>query len=177
MITGDRVSLKHLGSAQRRALFQHFSCEQITHFMDMEPVKELHEVDELITYFDDLWAQRKGIFWGIFLNENDEFIGTAGLYNWNTEKAQAEISYDLMPAYWGRGLMHEALDLMIEFTFASLGISRLEAYIDPENARSCKVVEKLGFQYAGLQHEHDFYQGHFLDEQLYVRSKADRMPL
>ena len=49
-----------------------------------------------------------------------------------------------------RGYITEALRCAIEYAFAQLKLHRIEANIIPRNARSRRVVEKLGFEPEGL---------------------------
>jgi ribosomal-protein-alanine N-acetyltransferase len=50
----------------------------------------------------------------------------------------------------GRGLMGEGLRLVVGFAFKELGLHRLEANIQPDNARSIALVTALGFRLEGL---------------------------
>lgn len=49
-----------------------------------------------------------------------------------------------------QGYITEALNKVIEFTFTTLGLHRVEANILPRNVRSMRVVEKLRFYDEGL---------------------------
>ena len=54
---------------------------------------------------------------------------------------------------WGHGYATEMLRTAIGFAFDSVGLSRLEADIDPRNAASCRLVERVGFVREGLLRE------------------------
>jgi ribosomal-protein-alanine N-acetyltransferase len=56
--------------------------------------------------------------------------------------------YAFLP-HAGRGLMREALALVIARAFGELGLHRLEANIQPANRRSIALVEALGFRREG----------------------------
>ncbi len=60
------------------------------------------------------------------------------------------LGYEIDGAVGGRGLMTEALQPLITVAFETLRLHRIEANIIPRNARSVRVVEKLGFSYEGL---------------------------
>ena len=49
----------------------------------------------------------------------------------------------------GQGLLKEGLGLVIRHTFETLGLHRIEANVQPENARSLALVQSLGFQKEG----------------------------
>ena len=67
-------------------------------------------------------------------------IGKAGLYRF------PDIGYLLDPACWGQGLMREALAAVIERAFAVHKLPRIQADVDPRNAASIRLLERLGFR-------------------------------
>ena len=77
----------------------------------------------------------------------------AGVVNINGIVRHAELSgrlgYYAFSPHAGRGLMREALALVIARAFAELGLHRLEANIQPGNRRSIALVEGLGFRREG----------------------------
>ncbi|MFF9867387.1 GNAT family N-acetyltransferase [Streptomyces sp. NPDC013953] len=50
----------------------------------------------------------------------------------------------------GRGLMSEALGLVLGYAFGPLGLHRLEANIQPPNAASLALVRRAGFRLEGF---------------------------
>ena len=59
------------------------------------------------------------------------------------------IGYELARAYWGRGLMAEALSAMVEEAFRRRGVEVLAICHFAQNQRSRRVIEKCGFRYEG----------------------------
>ena len=66
---------------------------------------------------------------------------------------RAEIGYCLRSAHWGRGYMGEALSALIDHAFGVLKLRRLEADVDPNNAGSLRILDRMGFQREGLLRE------------------------
>ncbi|WP_207652399.1 GNAT family protein [Desulfosporosinus sp. FKB] len=78
-------------------------------------------------------------------------IGSIGLNNIiHGAFLSCHLGYKLDQTEINHGYMTEALKRVIEFAFTKLGLHRIEANILPRNARSMRVVEKLGFYNEGL---------------------------
>jgi ribosomal-protein-alanine N-acetyltransferase len=80
------------------------------------------------------------------------YIGRSGLYPFRTDEhivvpSEASIAFYLDRRYWGRGLATEVGRALIDYGFHTLGLSRIHAGVNAENAASCRVVEKLGFRH------------------------------
>lgn len=60
------------------------------------------------------------------------------------------LGYYGMAGSEGRGLMTEALRQAVAFAFEDVGLHRLEANIQPQNARSIALVKRLGFRLEGF---------------------------
>ncbi|HEU4617056.1 MAG TPA: GNAT family N-acetyltransferase, partial [Gammaproteobacteria bacterium] len=55
-----------------------------------------------------------------------------------------EITYALSVDQWGQGLACEAASAMMSRAFNELGLERIYGLVFPQNARSIRVLEKLG---------------------------------
>lgn len=58
---------------------------------------------------------------------------------------RAGIAYELSSAYWGRGLARQAVQAMITELVEHYDVQRLTAVLKRENARSIKLLQRLGF--------------------------------
>jgi ribosomal-protein-alanine N-acetyltransferase len=78
------------------------------------------------------------------------------------------LGYEMDGSVINRGLMTEALQALITVAFTTLQLHRIEANIIPRNARSIRVVEKLGFSYEGLSPKYLKINGVWEDHGHYV---------
>lgn len=60
-----------------------------------------------------------------------------------------ELGYSLAEEYWGLGLMTEAGRAVIDYGFSAMGLYVISIETAPDNLRSQRVIEKLGFKYEG----------------------------
>jgi RimJ/RimL family protein N-acetyltransferase len=89
------------------------------------------------------WALRG---YGPFVLESatdGSFVGYAGV-NHPADWPEAELAYSLERNSWGHGFAVEATAAVRDWAFAKHGFARLASFILPDNARSIRVVEKLG---------------------------------
>lgn len=61
-----------------------------------------------------------------------------------------EIGYILHPDHWGQGFACEAATAAIAHVFATTTVSEVTADVDPENAASIRLLERLGFARTGF---------------------------
>ena len=80
---------------------------------------------------------------------------------------KAELGYVIARQYWGNGLAIQAIKLAIETDFKDLDIERIEAYVDPANIGSQRVLEKNGFMKEGLLRKCVIQKGIVKDRILY----------
>ena len=61
----------------------------------------------------------KGEFftWGIVLKNESKIIGSICLWNFSTDKKEAEVGYDLHPKNHRQGIMNEALGRVLSIRF------------------------------------------------------------
>lgn len=62
----------------------------------------------------------------------------------------AYLGYYIGAPFAGQGYMTEGLRLVTHYAFTQLGLHRLEANIQPENAASIALVRKCGFRKEGF---------------------------
>lgn len=100
------------------------------------------EFGEYLARFDGVNA----VGFVVRLNTTHEL---AGLVNINQivrlAGPRGSLGYGGFTATAGRGYVAEAVRLAIRYAFDDLGLTRLDAYIQPENTPSRGVVEEAGF--------------------------------
>ncbi len=131
--------------------------------------------DEFKEYLVDLYRKREGFRWIITLKGDDRPIGTLGYYKWNRSRSyQAEMGYDLAKEHWGKGIMTEAMEAVVNFGFRRMKLNRIEVYIMPRNKRSIRMIKRLGFKREGLLRQRYFDEfGNFTDDILFSMLRDD----
>ena len=78
----------------------------------------------------------------------------------------AIVGYAIDRDYEGRGYMTEALGAALQWAFNELRLHRVMASYRPENARSARVLEKLGFEREGFARDYLYIDGGWTDHVL-----------
>jgi ribosomal-protein-alanine N-acetyltransferase len=82
-------------------------------------------------------------------------------------RRSAEIGYWLGEAFWGRGIMTEAVRAVTEYAFANHDLCRIYAGVFEWNPASCRVLEKAGYEFEGRMRKAVTKDGHTMDELIY----------
>ncbi len=90
------------------------------------------------------WQQRGHGLCAVDLRNGGGFIGRCGLKYWE-EFDEVEAGWILKPDVWGHGYATEAARACVEWGFTRLDVDYFTAMIDPANAASVGVAERLGF--------------------------------
>lgn len=89
------------------------------------------------------WAAQTEFSFGIFEAEG-ALLGSVGLNHLNPLHNLANLGYWVGEGVRGRGVATAAARLAARFSFDTLGLTRLEIVVLPNNAASLRVAEKLG---------------------------------
>jgi ribosomal-protein-alanine N-acetyltransferase len=105
---------------------------------------------------------------------NDEMVGlvTVGGIAWGSSRS-ANIGYWIARNHAGRGIIPTAVALVCDHLFTVAGLHRIEIAIRPENERSLRVVEKLGFTEIGLAPSYLHIAGSWRDHQVFQLVAGD----
>ena len=83
-------------------------------------------------------------YWVIRLKDGS-FVGTVSL-GAHHNSDDTEISYQLLPLWWGRGYAGEAVGAAVEYALSELRLPRVVAETQRANLASCRLLERLGMR-------------------------------
>jgi ribosomal-protein-alanine N-acetyltransferase len=149
------------------------SNDKVMNYMDSEYHKTIKDSENFILKNFDRYKNKSGIFWAIIEKTENKFIGDFAFWNIITENHRAEIGYTLKPDFWSKGYMTEALTRLIEFGFKDLKLHSFEAEINPKNTNSEKALLKVGFKKEAYFKENRYFNGEYLDSEIYSLLEID----
>lgn len=86
-----------------------------------------------------------GTYFVARMKDTNAFIGLLSL-DIHHDRISTEISYQLLPDWWGKGYARECVEAVIDFAFHDLQLTELVAETQAANLPSCRLLEKIGFQ-------------------------------
>jgi ribosomal-protein-alanine N-acetyltransferase len=92
--------------------------------------------------------------------------------------SSAVIGYWIVPELGGqtiagRGIAPTAVALATDYLLGPIGLHRVEVNIIPENAKSLRVAEKLGFRHEGLKQCYIHINGQWRDHYVFALTRED----
>ncbi|MEZ0446884.1 GNAT family N-acetyltransferase [Cellulomonas sp. ICMP 17802] len=144
-IRTDRLTVRRFDAGDGEALHRYLSQPEAVRFepYDVQTRLRCHE----------LALDRAGdeAFWAVCRTEDELLIGNLYLHrddprSWHTYT----LGYVFDPAQWGHGYATEAARALLDVCFRDWGAQRVAARCNPENARSWRLLERLGMRREGL---------------------------
>lgn len=80
------------------------------------------------------------------LKETGESIGISGLIR-RDQLDDVDIGYAFLPKFWSKGYAIESARAIKQYAHNVIGLKRMVAITDPNNAASIHVLEKLGMKF------------------------------
>ena len=149
-----RLVLRRFAKGDADAIFRNWASDpDVTKFLTW-PVHESVEASRRI--LDDwLLGYDKPDFyqWAIEVKSACEVIGSIGAVALDDQIRKLDVGYCIGKGWWRMGYTSEALARLVQFFFEDVGVNRIEAYHDPRNPNSGKVMQKAGLLYEGTLRE------------------------
>nr|WP_285757940.1 GNAT family protein [Nocardiopsis ansamitocini] len=117
---------------------------------------------------------RQGVALPWVITYEGRFAGqlTVGAIVWGSARS-AQVGYWIDSACAGLGVTPTAVALAVDHCFFTVGLHRVEANIRPENHKSRRVVEKLGFREEGLRKRQLHIDGAWRDHLCFALTVED----
>ena len=147
VLSTDRLTLRPWRESDLNDFYEYASVDGVGQMAGWNPHRNVEESKMILSHF----IKGKHVF---ALEHQGKVIGSLGVEEYSEENYPElnalqgrEIGYVLSKAYWGQGLMPEAVKAVIDWLFHEVRIDFIIVGHFDRNAQSKRVVEKCGFQY------------------------------
>lgn len=168
-----RLRLRPLVPDDAEALLRIFGDPRVAEHTDVETWTTTAQSEQLLGWAGGIWRDRTGLRWGIELRPERALVGTCGFHLLVHEAARAQLGYDLAREFWRRGIMTEAITAALGFGFGALGLNRVEALVNPDNAPSAALLRSLGFREEGILRAYAYFRGRHWDQRCFSLLQAE----
>ena len=173
ILESERLLLRPIKESDADDIFEIFSDKEVMKYYDLLPFSSINDAVNQVGVFRECLSEKTMIRWGIELKESNKLIGTCGFFAFSEESLKAEMGYELNSKYWNKGVMSEALKMIMDFIFKETDINRIEACVEPMNTSSLKLLESLGFTKEGLLRQYELCRDQLIDITIWGLLRSD----
>jgi len=145
-IKTERLNLRQLSVEDEQQIFEIRSNPGIAEFLGRQLCKSVEEARQFINKINNGIKNNENIYWAISSMENQKLIGTICLWQISVAESKAEIGFELLPEYQGKGIIQEAVKNVLDYGFNHMKLSAIEGEVAPGNIKSIKVMERFNFK-------------------------------
>ncbi|CEN22307.1 GNAT family N-acetyltransferase [Paraclostridium sordellii] len=143
----DRLLLRKFRESDSKDLFEYAKSELVGPNAGWKPHENEDESKNIIHMFIE-----NNETYAIILKSENKLIGTIGVHEKYPDESkvnlkQRELGYAINPKYWGKGIMPEAINCIIEYGFNELNLDLIWCGHAEFNYNSKRVIQKCGFEY------------------------------
>jgi RimJ/RimL family protein N-acetyltransferase len=112
---------------------------------------------------DGNWYQ-----FAVELKKTGAMIGDCAFHTLPQDNRQAEIGFSFARSHQGQGYATEAVQRLLEYLFADLGLHRVQAICDVENIASARLLERVGMRREAHFVDNVWFKGAWGSEYMYA---------
>ena len=130
----------------------------------------LDYVSSVVTMPEECKERQFAVFCG------GDFAGLAGFKGTDRLNRKSEIGYWLCENFQNRGIMTDSVRALVKFGFSELGLNRIQIKCAPENEKSNRIPQRLGFTLEGTERASEFVSENvFRDANVWSLLKSDQL--
>jgi RimJ/RimL family protein N-acetyltransferase len=174
----ERLVLRRFRPQDWGSVHMYGTDPDVVRFMDWGP----NSPDETTVWLDrmidayDATPQTQFPF-ALQRSTDGRLIGSIELQIVSEEHQRGEMGYVIARDAWGNGYATEAASALLRFGFEQLGLRRISATCDPENAGSGRILEKIGMELEGRLRSFFRIRGEWRDRLMYAAIRPDPAPV
>lgn len=149
VVRGPRLSLRYARADDAEALFEMGRDSEVARFFSWGPYRERAEATAFIERMAEQREAGERLEF-VIAGADDVPIGITGLSEFSARDRRAVVGTWLGRSHWGTGANEESKALILALGFGTLGLQRISAYAHPDNVRSLRALERLGFVQEGV---------------------------
>lgn len=122
------------------------------------------------------WPKESGAHWAVVDSGSDRLLGRIALKNIDLYDGTADLAYWMAASARGYGVCPNSVVALARWAFDEVAFNRLELEHSVDNAASCRVADKAGFQTEGIRRESARHADGWHDMHVHSLLRGDSTP-
>ncbi len=141
---------------------------EVCRYQSFEP-ESLEDVEKFIASLQSNAFDTPGLWFqfAIRIKETGLLVGDLGTHVLVGDPRQTEIGFTLAPAFQGRGYATEAVTGILSYLFGPIHKHRVFASVDPRNAPSIALLERVGMRKEAHFRKSLWFKGEWVDDMVF----------
>lgn len=173
LLESKRLLFRKLTDADASEILELRGNSETMRFIPRPLITDAESALAHIKMINDKITENTDINWAVTEKGNNKCIGIMGFYRTRPEHFRTELGYMILPEYWGKGYVTEAVKTLLSFAFNTLNFHSIEAVIDARHVASERVLQKNGFTKEAHFLENFYYNNEFTDTVIYSLLKRN----
>lgn len=165
-IVGKGLTLRGLRLSDAASLLAMLSTEEVARFLSPPPTT-VDGFERFIKWTDRKREEGTYVCFAVVPAGMDMAVGFFQVRALDAEFRTAEWGFALGRPFWGTGLFVEGANHTLDFTFATLGVTRLEARAAVRNGRGNGALRKIGAMHEAVLRRSFHRHGEIHDQALW----------
>lgn len=152
-----------------------YAVIQSPHFPEQLPLKEMSseiEVEDWLKKLQEGWTAGQVFSWIAVERDSGRMLGQMTLSRIEGDRRWA-LAFWTHPDEWGKGYASEGAERLLAFAFEVIGAGKIWAGAGEWNVASCRVLEKIGMQYVGVNPQGYYSRGEPIATREYEITRDD----
>jgi len=163
IIKGKKIILRQLKKADDKSLFKYANDRLISQYTMVPYPYTLAMAQAFIKDTAKKIKADVSYDFGIVAEGSGEVVGMTAIRVIEGKAKVGEIGYWLGRKYWGKGIVSEAVTMMLKFAFKDLKLNKVHAKVMRPNTASIKILGKNNFMLEGMLRKHEYKLGKIHD--------------
>lgn len=174
VLSGTRVVLRELRASDATSLCALLNTEEVARFISPPPTT-VEGFERFIAWTHRQRTAGTYVCFAVTVQRFDTAIGIIQVRQSDHRFETAEWGFAIGSPFWGTGVFQESATLVLDFTFDTLGVRRLEARAAILNGRGTGALLKAGGVQECILRKSFFRNGQYLDQALFSILACDRV--
>ncbi len=155
-IETERLLLRKFEIEDAKPVFENWAKDpENVKYLSWKAYDSLDQMKEFLNHQIEKYKNDNFYCWCITFKDTGEVIGDITVNMLKEDNECCAIGYVISKKHWGKGIMPEALDAVLNYLFSNANFHRVQLMHDVDNPASGRVMQKCGMHFEGVLRGYD----------------------